>query len=526
MTETFGVRGPAVCLLALAAAVSGKAEAVMLEPGGLGQVLLFPYYTTRGGNDTLISIVNTAAHGKAVKLRFLESRNGRPVLDFHLYLGAYDVWTAALGHMRGDAGEQLGSGLLTRDRSCTVPDIMRGGLGYELTDLYRLPDGTHFVSFSNAAFSGIAQDHDDSMVGTMSGLDRTREGYIEVIEMAAIEPDSQLHSWITHTGAGTPSDCLALNRAWFEDDGAFVQDPTFGLMAPDGRGQLLGNAMIVNPARGTAFGYAADALSEFNHRILHEAPGASEPGLHSVNDPGPEGATKATAKIARGGRSLEVTYVEDGEFGRIDAISALYATPRVINEYYLEHDVVIAASEWVMTFPTRRYYVDNKPALPSGQPFTPLAGGARAPFSFLFGSEGACSPFSTYLLDRGQRHPFPIRWGPTPPVPRVCWQTQVLSFGQRENQVVGVPTEILGATSFVEVGYLPDHYIHGWVWVEFLGEPALRPSLQGVTIQGLPVTGFFVVNYDNPDLTGGVLANYSALFRHRTELACTGSEAC
>src|SRR5882757_1736640 len=77
------------------AGFAGLANAVDLNPDGLGQVLIYPYYTVNGGQDTLFSVVNTdPVNGKAVKVRFLEGYNSREVLDFNLYLSPNDVWTA------------------------------------------------------------------------------------------------------------------------------------------------------------------------------------------------------------------------------------------------------------------------------------------------------------------------------------------------------------------------------------------------------------------------------------------------
>ena len=59
---------------------AGAAQAVNLNPDGLGQVLIYPYYTTRtdgAGNayNSLLSVVNSTASVKAVKVRFLEGKN-------------------------------------------------------------------------------------------------------------------------------------------------------------------------------------------------------------------------------------------------------------------------------------------------------------------------------------------------------------------------------------------------------------------------------------------------------------------
>src|SRR5215813_5098195 len=79
----------------------GAAEAVNLAPEGLGQALIYPYYTVRNGAqgfayNTLLSVVNTTASAKAVKVRFLEGKNSKEVLDFNLFLSPFDVWTAAI----------------------------------------------------------------------------------------------------------------------------------------------------------------------------------------------------------------------------------------------------------------------------------------------------------------------------------------------------------------------------------------------------------------------------------------------
>lgn len=70
---------------------SHDARAVHINPDGLGQLLFYPYYTVRNGNVTAMSIVNTTSLTKAVKVRFLEGKNGREVLDFNLFLSPTDV---------------------------------------------------------------------------------------------------------------------------------------------------------------------------------------------------------------------------------------------------------------------------------------------------------------------------------------------------------------------------------------------------------------------------------------------------
>ena len=81
--------------------VTGAAQAVNVNPNGLGQVLLYPYYTVRTDNlgnpyNSLLSVVNSTASVKAVKVRFVEGKNSAEVIDFNLFLSPFDVWTAAI----------------------------------------------------------------------------------------------------------------------------------------------------------------------------------------------------------------------------------------------------------------------------------------------------------------------------------------------------------------------------------------------------------------------------------------------
>ncbi len=81
--------------------VTGAAQAVNLNPDGLGQVLIYPYYTTRADlaetrTRRCCRSSTRRSSAKAVKVRFLEGKNSREVLDFNLFLSKHDVWTAAI----------------------------------------------------------------------------------------------------------------------------------------------------------------------------------------------------------------------------------------------------------------------------------------------------------------------------------------------------------------------------------------------------------------------------------------------
>lgn len=503
------------------AGLGSIAQAVNLNPDGLGQVLLYPYYTTQGGNDTLISVVNTSDVAKAVKVRFLEGRNSREVRDFHLYLSPYDVWTAGIFAIPGEDR----AGLYTRDRSCTVPDIVNG-LGPELGNI----GGTYYVPFAEWAYADL--DH-TAAAPHLGSPARTREGYLEMIEMGNVTGATQA-GWIKHNASGVPANCAALTAAW--DGGVWTADSTTGLSAPNGAGQLFGNAMIVNAAAGTIAGYSADAIEGFNYTILHAPPGDTQPGLESVNDP-VGGFVNVSAYVFDFGQLVTATYDDSEIYGTIDSLSALYMSPVVINEYYLDgNDTVTASSEWLINFPTKRYYVDDRPwvdlSLQVQASFNPDA--PRAPFSNPFRNGGSCETIRVRIYDREERVPAgggvpfsPPR--PGAPADALCWEAQVVAFGQGDRITAGESSEILGSTYFNNITP-PAGFAAGWAAIEFgsrVGNvftvPALRASNEGNVFRGLPVTGFFVTKYDNGVNNSGVLANYTTLFRHRTERDCTNT---
>ena len=45
------------------------ASAVSLSPSGIGQVLIYPYYTVNKSQDTLISVVNASSISKGMGLK-------------------------------------------------------------------------------------------------------------------------------------------------------------------------------------------------------------------------------------------------------------------------------------------------------------------------------------------------------------------------------------------------------------------------------------------------------------------------
>jgi hypothetical protein len=352
--------------LAGAAGIAGTAQAVNLNPDGLGQVLLYPYYTTNGGNQTVLSVVNTTENAKAVKVRFLEGFNSREVLDFNLYMSAEDVWTAALAD-GGDLGYEEQAGvphMITFDTSCTVPYFYDEDTGFGLQAFLDLAYNDNPPFFEND--------------GGPTSIARAAEGHFEMIEMGTIEPGSDTEKDATHQytpaekdkdGNETrpktwePYDCGQLVKNWtraanYDPLGDWTLDPT--IEGNEGKGPtmdmlrnsggLFGGAAIINPDNGTMFSYNAAAVQGFDKSdgLLHAEPGDLDPSLNSGD--------QKTAWVFFGvpqNRAVSLSY-ERG----VDAVSAVFMHEHIMNEYTKEVGLA-AATEWVVTFPTKNFYVDE-----------------------------------------------------------------------------------------------------------------------------------------------------------------------
>lgn len=330
------------------AGIGSDSHAVALSTTGHGQVVIVPYYTTRAGNDTLFLLTNNSDTGRAVKLRLLESQVGRPVQDINIYLSPHDTWTAAI--VDGAAWQLDGAALLINDDSCLAIDDEDAG------NRIVLDDGRAVLPLR------VPEELDIADYRGPVGADRNRSGSIEIIEMAHIDPDGEVASWLQPVN-GQPRDCGAVTDAWQTDgpwpNDVYPSEAGYGLLPPDGVGDLSATVMIVNSARGSLFEVPVDAITGFNHHlVLHTPPWSFKPTLDDVHDY--EDLTTATAVVIdQTGRVLTSTY-EDPFYGegrprKFNAISALFAATRISNDYFLTStDSVRAHSEWVFHYPALR----------------------------------------------------------------------------------------------------------------------------------------------------------------------------
>jgi hypothetical protein len=455
-------------------------QAVLLNPEGYGQALIWPYYTVRTttGNpfNTLITVVNHDSRAKAVRVRFREGRMGREVAKFNLYLSPNDMWTGAV------VPTQTGTRVITTDRSCTSPSM------------YPPPNvGTSGVGelvFTDAAYTGANVD------GAGEGLDRTREGYVELIEMATLTGDSA--AAVTHTQSGDPADCFRF------------QSPTFVPTVGPPTGGLSGTGTLINVASGLDFTFNAEALD-----LL-----ATTPYYREVNDPYPDfDATEVTpvSDLTWDGRQYRLEWTR-----AIDAVSAVLMRWEVFNEIIRDPNTE-SATDWVFTFPTRRFYV------------TPSA--AALPFSRA-GDNTNCEDLAITSVNREEQRVQQTQvclpdFGCGTRL-RMCHTANVVTM---RTTAVTSPTPVLGSFNINE-GPPPmasNQIISGWAVTGFVGPgpgAGLRAlptttirdmrtdSLTGgeQVVRGLPLVGLMARTFLNGTLTCSSSAcqgNYGGSFVHR-----------
>ena len=230
--------------LALSAALAGgaivavpqQAAAQNVADAGIGQVLIFPYYSINDGWQSLFNVTNTSDLAIAVKVRFHEAQNSRDVLDFNVLLSPKDAWT---GYVQRDAEGR--PKLKTVDNSCTSPIIPEAGL-----------------ELSNLAYTGPYDD------GGIQEEERLWEGYVEMIAMGQCATTDSCFlpppvtgtasdagiGWLTEHVQGTPRDCATADSFFIAGTGAVGED----LSVVPGTGEPIANA---DSADSAGRGYVA-----------------------------------------------------------------------------------------------------------------------------------------------------------------------------------------------------------------------------------------------------------------------------
>lgn len=505
-TDTVGVRqignsGPALASLVTAGAVKAPgaagipAAATTLKQAttGVGHILLVPYFSTQGSHNTLLNLVNTdQVNGKAVKLRFRGAANSDDLFDITIFLSPGDTWTANVG-LDGDL-----SRLMTNDTSCTLPsaaDIKAAG-----------------GKFSTRRVMDNAPA-------------QTREGYVEILNMADIPAGSALYTATKHATVDgvwkapcTPA-VMAQQTTPLSTTEPANYPAARGYSWPTGG--LMANWTLVDVATKASYSGEAVAL----RATPNENPDAAGAANIVFSPQTPDTVAPATAALLTAdpllanGLVLAANYdfpdlstPYTGAVGlavnQANELSAALAAMSVSNEYITD-PVVSFATDWVFSMPTRRYAVavdynanntvanNSKAVMVSNGAGSNYFTSANVVLDTVTkqlcvkpgpsGLNAALVPFDRE--EKSNSTSFVISPG-APTELTFCGETSVLSFN-------GKPS-ILGAklvTQNINTGFTD-----GWMSVK-------TPGLGN----GLPVIGYAVGKAIGPD--GG---NFGGTWMHRT----------
>lgn len=415
-----------------------------------GSVLLYPFYNAANDNDTYLHVSNTTAENKAVKIRFMEHRNSNVILEFNVYMGPYDIFPAGI-QQQGD-----GAVVYTNDATCTVPALGTENGNYDGTQVERA-DGTILRTqpFVPYQYEGEA----------VSGLGRTLKGYIEVIEMGVVDSSIDV------------SDCAVVSELW--TGGAWTTDASTDVTSPSGG--ISGSQIYINPEKAFAMNVPVTAIDgwakpETNY---HNGPGTLLPTLK-------QGISKATVFDGTDYVTLDYTAQIDGG---VLATSAVLATQSLFNEVQTE-DVIKAETDWVVTFPTKKYFTN--------------AAEASAPFTEAYDSEvetdTACETVNLTRFDRNSNKT--VSTGTFVPEGsgidgELCGSVSVMSFH---------PNSALNVANTTAVDY---PYQVGGATIEMT--QTLPADDNGVTVSGLPVIGFAATRIVNGPMSYGYAQEHKTL---------------
>lgn len=458
---------------------------------GVGHILFVPYFTTQAGNMTLLNLVNTdTTNGKAVKLRFRGAANSDDLFDITVYLSPGDVWAANVS-ANGDL-----SALSTLDTSCTLPSAAQ------------IKDETQGKFVTSRVLNNDPKE--------------TREGYVEILNMADVVPGSALFNATKHVNGVVSCNqaVMDLQALPLVNDAASANSPVArGYSWPTGG--LMANWTIVNVGTKASFSGEAVALRATPTGQI-DVPGAANLVFSPQNGiavPGNQVQVLTADPLLKTGAvraanydfpDLSTPYTTASGAGapetQANDLARVLATQSINNEY-LTNPAVSFTTDWVFSMPTRRYAValnyETKAIVGHGVG-TYVAEYAANIASNYFSADqrlgnaslnktkdricvdaGTLQAFDT---EEQSKTTFVISPGDTL---KFCGETSVLSFN-------GKPS-VLGAA--IAAQNIPTGFTDGW----------LRINTNGLNNNGIPVMGYAVGKAIGPDA-----GNFGGTWMHRT----------
>lgn len=495
--------GMAIGAIMGAAAVVAPVQASNLATDGLGEALIFPFYTVHGGNNSLFNVTNTSDVTVAARMRFRESENSRDVFDFVVVLSPNDVFN---GWVEYD--ETNGARFLTNDTdTCTVPQIQ----GYV---------DPNDPNVRGVPFSTLNVINDGGTVG----VDRVREGYVEFIQLGSHSGEPGSCATIQDQFDNrTPGGWAALQLAFPN----YAENPFKGVMNIN---SIVGQNTAVEPVVIADF---YDIPTGGTSLVTLQLPPV--PGVIGLADPTQRFLASYHQPTLASSNTYAAVLLGDGDVGSTErlvtlapalyqknltgagGISYLLTRDSVINQW--SRKVVAApwttATDWVVGFPTKNFFVDSctqpQCGRAAGRPGLPELPGIlgnshlTSPFWEAWNATPglSCDPVTYTTWDRAENPNTtdPV-FSPAPAGDALCHEVNVLTF---------LEGDVLASPNSYNVASLPANADAGYMQL-FLGSDSNLAAGSTPTVpiyRGLPVMGFGITSRFGGGLNDSVSFNHA-----------------
>jgi hypothetical protein len=191
-----------------------------------------------------------------------------------------------------------------------------------------------------------------------------------------------------------------------------------------------------------------------------------------------------------------------------DAVSALFMAATQLNEFVLESSIG-AKTDWIVTFPTKRFYVDPLFGSPDG----------HAPFDAAFSDGTSCSNYGLQQFNREEMTIVPGGVFFTGTASAFCHETSVVALAPDGTSALHSALKEQNNVPLIPL-FTEGHLIVDMTQTNAAAPRQLAASTEGYVLSGLPAMGFVAEDYVNANVTAGVLANYSGAYPHHSTVRC------
>ncbi len=478
--------------LAITTIGGATATSLVLNADGIGHQLIIPYFTVQGDNATLMNITNTdLVNGKVVKVRFRGAANSDDLFDFQVLMSPGDVWTATITQ---DPVSKIAL-LKTTDKTCV------------------LPSGVAF-----AAGNAFATSRVDPTPTKGNSANETREGYVEIINMADIPPLplTALFTATKHVAGVAPCTAAALEAALGTDVADVAAANARGMAVPTGG--LTSDWIILNQANTAAWSGSATALearigaarAAGNLNFWPQKFGVPASFATATADPllslAPVAGQQAAQQYDLPDLSTPYITTDATAAARATATATALAVTSITNQYVTSTDIN-AVTDLLFSQPTRRYavaqnYVTNVPAYNAGVNTHYTAANTAVNDRQICLNQLIRPTSQNKIFDREETTPgvggtiFVI----SPNVPSaaatflICGETAVYSI----NAGAANPSALSATVNRGDISIADATYKQGWLTI----------ATPGAVATGLPILGGSFIRASNTTVNYGFLWNH------------------